>query len=161
MKRCALIAIALCVAGCGDSSPANVAGDYTLSLTNHENGCNFQTWTVGETTQGLPFTIVQNGTAVTGVIGGVAGDWVRLILGSDAFAGSVDGQALHLVLNGTRAYTEGGCTYTIIGTADAELAGDVLAGSIVYTTATNGSPDCGALAGCESIQVFNGTRPPP
>jgi hypothetical protein len=161
MRRCAILAITILAAACGDGSPTNVAGDYTLALTNHENGCSFQTWTVGDTTTGLPLTIVQNGTAVTGVIGGAAGTWMRLVLGSDAFAGTVTGNALHLVLNGTRAYTEGGCTYTIIGTADAEVAQDVLTGGIVYTTATNGSPDCGALAGCQSIQVFNGTRPPP
>ena len=43
--------------GCGDTddNPAvpaggTVEGDYTISLTNRENGCDFDDWTTGEST---------------------------------------------------------------------------------------------------------------
>ncbi|HEY3352480.1 MAG TPA: hypothetical protein VGQ83_04475 [Polyangia bacterium] len=160
MRVALLLVVALCTAACGDDAPAAVAGDYTLSLTNHENGCAFQSWQEGDTTTGVPFTITQSGSSATGTIGGAAGVYVEVLLGSKAFIGSVSGDALHLVLHGTRAFNEGACTYTVTGTADATLAQDVLQGSIVYTTATNGSPDCAALASCHATQVFNGTRPP-
>jgi hypothetical protein len=159
MRHLLTLMAALTLAAC-DSSPANVAGDYTLNLTNHEDSCAFPSWTEGNSTSGVAFTITQNGSAIDGTIGGVAGAYVDALLGSKTFNGSVDGDQLTLVLHGTRAFNQGGCTYTVTGTATATLASDVLQGTIVYTTATNGSPDCGTLEGCHATQVFNGTRPP-
>ena len=35
------------LAGCSDD-PANVSGDYTVSVANRDNGCNISNWNVGE-----------------------------------------------------------------------------------------------------------------
>ena len=47
MTRCLALASLLALAAC--TSPADVAGTYTIALTNRANGCNLQNWTVGET----------------------------------------------------------------------------------------------------------------
>jgi hypothetical protein len=41
---------AILVGGCGE--PAQVAGNYSINLTNKDNGCAFDSWTVGATTSG-------------------------------------------------------------------------------------------------------------
>jgi hypothetical protein len=151
----ALVAVASC-----DSSPADVAGDYTLAVTNHENGCGFQNWTEGESSSNIPLTVTQNGRDVTAILEGVTGVWVEALLGSKTFTGGMSGHDLDVTLYGTRALTQGGCAYTVNANARATLSGDVLSGTIDYTPATNGSPDCGALEGCVTTQAFNGTRPP-
>jgi hypothetical protein len=61
---------------------------------------------------------------------------------------------------GTRSFTSGDCAFTIKSTAQLELSGDALAGSIEYTPVTNGSPACGELEQCVSEQLLSGTRPP-
>jgi hypothetical protein len=154
-----LAVLAVPLASC-DGGPVDAAGTYALALTNRDNGCGFQSWTVGESSTNVPLTVTQSGEAATALIEGAAGAWVELILGSRAFTGTVHGHTLDLDLHGTRAGSQAGCTYTVVAHAHATLTGDVLAGTIDYTTATNGSPDCGALEGCVSSQDFNGTRPP-
>jgi hypothetical protein len=161
MHRAGFVLLTLATLASCDSSPADVAGDYTLAITNHDNGCSFQNWTVGESSSNVPLTITQNGHDVTAILEGVTGVWVEAGLGSKTFTGDVTGNALEVTLYGTRSGTQGGCAYTVNATAYATLAGDTLTGTIEYTPATNGSPDCGALEGCVSEQAFNGTRPPP
>lgn len=41
----------------GGCEPANVAGNYSVNVTNRENGCGFQNWTVGDTASNIAFTI--------------------------------------------------------------------------------------------------------
>jgi len=161
MQRAMLFGCALLLplwAGCG--GPAHVAGDYTIAVTNRENGCGFDGWTVGASASNIPLTVTQSGSAVTAVVGGTTGAFMHAILGSKTFTGSVHGDDISMTLYGTRTFTEGECAYTVIATAHADLTGDTLSGTIEYTLATNGSPQCASYENCVSVQAFNGVRPP-
>jgi len=140
--------------------PVDASGAYTVALTNRENECGFPNWVEGTQTSGVPLTVAQTGSAATAEVGGPAGTFLVLILGSSAFEGTVEGADLDLTLFGTSPFMAGSCTYTINAVVDAALDGDVLEGRIEYRASTNGSPDCGALEDCSSVQEFNGTRPP-
>lgn len=154
-----LLGCLVLLAACGGED-ADVAGDYSIALTNRTNGCMFENWTEGDTATAIPVVITQDASAVTATVNGGAGVVLDLVLGSRVYTGSVDGDHLVLEIFGTRSLMMGGCTYTINSVIDAELSGDALTGRIDYRSATNGSPDCGALEGCLSFQEFNGTRPP-
>ncbi len=158
-----LLAFTLLLGACGGGDPADVAGDYTVSLTSRENGCGFANWTEGDTATGIPVVITQDAeepSNATAVVNGAAGLYLDVVLGSRTYTGEVDGSSMHLTLFGTNSATQGNCTYTVNSEIDATLDGDVLEGDILYHTSTNSSPDCGTLEGCESRQEFNGTRPP-
>ena len=148
------------LAACGGEDPAWVAGDYTISVTNHENGCNFANWQEGDTTTGIALTVTQSGDDVTGDVGGATGTWLDLTIGSSTYTGAVDGDHLTMTLFGTNPNTVGECSYFVNSTVTATLSGDALQGEITYTPSTNGHPDCATVNGCVSSQAFNGTRPP-
>ena len=160
MRRALMLLALLALASC-DSSPVDIAGSYTLAVTNHENGCGFQNWTENESSSGIPLTVTQSGSDVTAILEGLTGTWVEALLGARTFTGDVRASEMDVTLHGTRSYTQSNCTYTVNAHAVATLSGDTLAGTIGYTPSTNGSPDCGAIEGCVSTQAFNGTRPPP
>lgn len=150
------------VAACGSDDPANVEGMYTVAIANRDNGCNFPNYTVGDTAQGIPVTISQEGENVTATVTGLTGAALNLQLGSNMFTGAIDGDEMNLDLFGTRPQMQDTCTYTfnakIIGSVD----GDAIEGRVEYranaTTPTN--PDCNSIQGCLTFQEFNGTRPP-
>jgi hypothetical protein len=144
---------------CGDD-PAWVAGDYTISVTNHENGCNFANWQEGDTTTGIDLMVTQAGEDVTGDVGGATGVWLDVTLGGSTYTGTVDGDRVSMTLHGTRSNVAGGCSYFINSTVSATLTGDALQGEITYRPLTNDHPDCSTITGCVSRQAFNGTRPP-
>lgn len=146
-------------AGCA-SDPADVAGSYTIALTNRENGCNLGNWTVGAQSQGVPVTITQSGATASADVGGLARVALDLVLANHVYTGDVDGNDMTLKIIGSRAGQQGTCAYTLNSQIDATLSGDALAGTIKYSAATNGNTDCGTLTGCVSTQDFNGTRPP-
>ena len=154
------LAVLVLLAACGGGEPANVAGNYTVAVTNRDNGCAFQNWTVGNSASGIPVTITQSDTDVTASVEGLTGGFLALALGDRSFRGEVSGSHLSLDLIGTTSYTMGNCTYTFNALLDARVEGDTLMGQIVYTAATNDQSDCATLEGCESVQDFNGTRPP-
>jgi hypothetical protein len=161
MRRFIIATIAI-AAGCGgDNEPADVAGNYTMAITNRENGCNLQNWNVGEMSTGIMVTVTQSGANATAIIEGGVGAYVELILGSRSFTGDVRGHQIDLTLVGTRSATMGNCTYTYNAILDGHLDGDTLEGEISYTPQTNDQSDCAAFEGCASVQGFNGTRPPP
>ena len=145
--------------GCG-SDPADVAGGFSISLTNRENGCALGNWTVGAQSAGVPVTITQSGATTSADVGGLARVALDLALGNHVYQGDVEGNDIALKIIGSRAGQQGTCVYTLNSQIDATLAGDALAGTIKYTAATNGNADCGTLTGCVSTQDFNGTRPP-
>ena len=158
----ACVALIALLAACG-SDPADVAGQYSLSLTNRDNGCNFANWTVDETASNIPITMTQSTedmSMATAVVGGAAGVYLDVLLGSRTYTGDVDGSSLLLTLFGQTTGMDGNCTFTVNSVIDAQLDGDVLSGEIRYEKATNGNPDCAASEGCASRQDFNGTRPP-
>jgi hypothetical protein len=49
--------------GCGDDTPAYVAGDYTIAMTARANGCGFDNWTEGTTTENVMLTLTQEQAA--------------------------------------------------------------------------------------------------
>lgn len=153
-----LIIVGLAVTGC--SEPADVAGSYTIAVTNGANGCNLNDWTEGNTAEGIPVTITQDGESATAVVEGLTGAFLAIAFGSNQYSGDVSGNGLNLTLYGTNSVTEGNCTYTYNSVIDADLLGDILQGEIRYEAATTGNPDCAEIEGCASIQQFNGTRPP-
>lgn len=154
---CALAAAAL--AACS-SSPANVAGDYTVAVTNRDNGCNLANWTVGSSASNIGVTITQSGADAQATVNGLTGAYVSAALGSNVFVGTVDGDHLSLTLFGTRSQTMGNCTFTYNADLAADLNVDALTGTIDYTAKGNNNPDCATITGCVSRQDFNGTRPP-
>jgi len=157
MKRLALLVIA-CTA-CGGSD-ADVSGNFNVAVTNRDNGCNFQNWTVGNSANGIAVTVTQDGSNVTATVGGVTGGLLDLVLGGHAYTGVVDGNDLDLNLIGTRSMLMGNCTFTYNSEIAASISGDVLTGEIHYRGAGNGNSDCTSITGCDSFQDFNGNRPP-
>lgn len=157
---CLALLTAAALGGCGDPAPADVAGTYTINLTNGANGCNLANWTEGNTSTGIPVVITQTDASASAEVMGLAAVALDVALASHVFTGEVDGDDLHLAITGTRSATSGNCTYTYNALLDAALAGDVLTGTISYEAATNDNSDCAALEGCASVQNFNGTRPP-
>ena len=150
----------LLLGGACTGDPADVTGLYTTAITNRENGCNFNDWQEGDTTTGIQITVTQSGASAEALVGGAAGVWMNVSLGSNEYAGTVSGDQVYLTLHGTKSATVGNCTWTINSTLTATLTGDVLAGDIRYSPATNGSPDCASIEGCVSRQEFNGVRAP-
>ena len=154
-----LLGLVLCM-GCDDDY-ANVAGDYTVAITNGANGCMFANYEVGASTSGIPVSITQTDDHVTAEVGGLAGGYLELVLGSRIFTGSVDGNDVSLRLTGTTMASMGTCDYSVDAVLEGRLTGDAMAGTINYTAVTDGSNDCGSLEGCDTVQNFSGSRPPP
>jgi hypothetical protein len=157
-----IIALGATAAAAGCSSPpANVAGQYTVAVTNKDNGCNLQNWTVGQSSSGIMVAITQSGSTVDATVQGLTGTYLDAILGAHDFNGDVDGHHLSATLFGTRSQNSGNCTWTYNADLEADLSGDLLVGTINYQPKTNGNPDCTTQQNsCTSTQDFNGTRPP-
>lgn len=160
MKGSILLASMLVLGAC--TSDADVAGNYTIALTNRDNGCNLSNFTPGDTSTGVNVVITQNGSKITLVVNGLGGVALVALLGADRnnFTGDVDGDDFDAESVGTRPYNTGNCTYTFNSTIKGRLGGDALAGRIDYTVSDNGNSDCTQVHGCLSYQDFNGTRPP-
>lgn len=148
-----------CLIACG-GDPADVEGNYTIAVTNRDNGCNFQNWTVGNQATNIAVTISQEGENVSATIEGATGGFVELVLGSRTYAGTIDGDSMSLDLFGSRSQNSGNCAFTYNSRIVADANGDALTGRVEYRAAGNGNPDCAAIDGCLSYQDFNGTRPP-
>jgi hypothetical protein len=155
MKRLLLFAA---LAACGD--PVNAEGTYTISVTNRENGCNFQNWTVGDSAANIQVVVNQEGESANADVMGITRIYLDAVLGAHVYNGTVDGDELHLSIVGTRSTTQGNCTLTVDSDLDATLDGDVLTGRLNYRYHGNGNTDCSPYNGCTSYQDMNGTRPP-
>ena len=155
-----VVLLALFAFACGSESPADVAGTYTLSLTVKQVDCQILGSAVGDTSSGVEIVVTQSGSDATAQVQGAAGVLVGLAMGSAAFTGKVGGDAIDLAINGTTPGSQGTCAFTRNARMQATLSGDVLAGSVTYTFATNKTADCGTRNTCRDVQVFNGTRPP-
>lgn len=147
----------LVLVGVGCSSPpVNVAGTYSVSLTNDANGCMFPNWT--GSTPGVPLEITQNGTAATATVMGLAATEYDYILGSHVFAGNVSGSHMDFIIHGT---VHDACGATLDAHATVELVGDALtSGVVTYSYANLGATCESYKSTCTSTQLFNGTRPP-
>ena len=160
MARLAFLALVL--SACVDDSPVFVGGDYTVAVTAGANGCAIPNWTPGSTASNIQLQLVQSqgSPSVTGTIQGATGVVFQILLGTNSFSGRVSGRDLEALLTGANTLTQGQCQYKVQVDLKGQLAGDVLTGSVDFTTSTNHSPECGTLEGCHSIESFNGTRPP-
>jgi len=148
------------VAAAACTSTANVAGDYTVAVTNRDNGCGFAGWTVGAQTTNVQVTITQSGNGITGIVMGGGGFILDAVIGTHTFAGTVSGDKIDMKATGSKTNMQGNCTYTVNGDITGVSSGDVLMGSIDYTGQGNGMTDCAGITGCLSFQDYNGTRPP-
>lgn len=155
-RMLALASLLALTASCS-TSPANVAGTYTVSLTNGANACMFSNWD-GMTTMNVPLVITQSGGSVTGTVGGVAGVYYDALFGSHVFLGDVSGSHMDFVIHGT---THDSCGATLDAHASVELVGDTLTSGTINYTYANVVSTCEAYkATCTTSQLFNGTRPP-
>lgn len=147
--------------GSGGAPPTDIAGDYSITLTNGENGCMLQNWMAGAVTKDVAFTITQDMDAkVVGNLGGAAALYADLVLGSHTFKGEVTGDAFTMTDYGTQQGKMNNCSYTFNAVMEGTINGDAVEGKVHYKPQTNMSPDCGVLNDCTSDQAFNGTRPP-
>jgi hypothetical protein len=158
--------IALSSVGCSPSADVafdeavDFTGAYSVAVTNGKNGCGFSDWVEGDSNANISLTVVQKGNEVTATVDGIPGALLGLLHGTNMYAGTVKGRALTMWIDGTIAASQGNCTFTWSNDASATLEGDFIQGKIVYSRAHNGNPDCVPLT-CETVQQFNGTRPPP
>lgn len=158
MNTRGLPAVLLTLVACGGD--ANVEGNYTVALTNGTNGCAIASLEQGQQATGIPVTIQQDGTNVIAEVMGLSGIGLAALLGTGTFAGSVDGDDIKLTIVGTVNHSRGECVFTYNAELRGTLDGDTLAGEVLYRAATTDHPDCAPLAGCVTVQQYNGSRPP-
>jgi hypothetical protein len=152
------VALVIVLAACS-SDPKNAAGDYSVMVTNHDNGCNFMSWTPDDTSDAT-LTLTQSSNHVTANVTDLSAVILDLALGGHAYAGEINDGDLDLNLFGVRSNTTGNCTYTFNSEIRAVLDGDALSGRIDYVSATNNNPDCVGIMDCRSFQSFDGSRSP-
>jgi hypothetical protein len=153
------LGIAALVAACGDV-PANVAGDYQGTLTNQVNSCP-GTWTTGQASD-VTFRVTQSGSVVNVVGTGAAEVLLRVLLGSNTFAGTITGSRIRATLLSTNTYTRGQCMFSLRADLDAGVNGNMLEGVITYRPelGSNPHPDCASMGvtGCMGTQAAVGMR---
>jgi len=149
--------LGLLAVGC---APADVAGNYTVNVTNGENECGFGGWDPDGETLAVPVVITQDGDVVQVTVEGAPGVFFDIVAGSRRFNGTVGGSHVQGDLIGSVTGRQGDCAYTITVELDADVSGDVIMGQLAYRPITNHHADCGVLETCSNVQLFNGTRPP-
>ena len=80
----ALLLLSTCIVACG-SDPADFEGDYSINITNRENGCEFDDWQEGNTASNIGVVVTQDGDQVTATVEGVTGAFLGLVLGDNVF----------------------------------------------------------------------------
>jgi hypothetical protein len=154
-----LAAIAACSSNSGSgTSAASVVGNYSVSITDGQNGCSIQNFTPGAMTTGVTVAVTQCGSQVCANVQGLAGVYLSLGVGTSTLTGTLNGNAATLTASAT--HTQGGCMYTTTATATATFDGNTMQGTITYTD-SGGSGCVGAMQQCTSEQTFAGSRPPP
>ena len=151
----------LALTGCGsdDEFTADVAGNYTIALTNDASSCPFDNWEEGKETSGIGLAITQDGQNIQGTVDGVAAIFFTLWLGSADFDGTIKGRSLTLTNFGENPSQQGNCSFTYNAVVKAAQNADTIEGTITYSPQTNGNPDCAAVE-CSASQRFSGSRPP-
>jgi hypothetical protein len=158
------VSLLLLVTGGCDSSEeftsdiADVAGNYTVAVTNGASSCSFD-WEEGKESTGIDLTIMQDGQNLHATLGGATGALFSLLFGSPDFDGVLQGKSLELTNYGQRTSQQGNCSFTYNSIVDATQMGDAIEGTLTYATKTNGNPDCAAVE-CSAVQRFSGSRPP-
>ncbi len=159
MRSTILLALVAAVVGCSGSNdsgpPADVAGNYTLTVTDGQNGCNVENFTTNSTQSGIAVAITQSGSSVSATATSYSGLMLAFAAGN-TLNGTIDGEQAVLTASADRA--QGGCAYTTSVTATFRFVDSQVQGSVLYQNAGNGSSDCGALQQCTSTQTFTGSR---
>lgn len=160
-KSLAILLPVLALVGCSsdDEFTADVAGSYTIALTNDESTCAFSNWEKDKETSGIGLVITQDGDKIQGTLDGLAATFFDLWLGSHDFDGTIKGRALTLTNFGERPTQQGNCSFTYNAVVKANQNADTIEGTITYSPQTNGNPDCAAVE-CSALQRFSGVRPP-
>ena len=159
MRTIPLVFLAAVACSSSSSPPANVAGTYTVSVTNGQNGCNISTFTPGAMSTGVTVQVTQNGAQISADVMGLAGVYLTAGVGSSTLVGQIGGSQASLSANAD--HTLGNCAFTTTATASITFSGNTMQGSITYTDSGNGSSDCGVAQSCTNEQMFAGSRPPP
>jgi hypothetical protein len=142
-------------------SPAMPAGTYNLVLTNQENGCSFPDWDASATANvSMKISQMAMTQSYLAEMQGNAGMIIKSWLGTNVFTGPLVVNRLDLVLMSTKITSMNGCLYTFDVEMDATLTGEVLDGTLVYRSRTNGASGCGVLNNCTSRQALRGARIP-
>jgi len=142
------------------ATPSNIAGNYTLTITNGDNGCMLENWESGKSTASIPFVITQDGSNANGTLQGAAAVVLGLFIGTNQFTGSVSASDFVMTAYGTIPRHQDMCAYNLNARVTGSIAGDAISGTIDYAPATSTNPACMSVQ-CTSTQSFNGTRPPP
>jgi hypothetical protein len=143
--------------------PGNVAGAYSVSLVNDTNDCAFGNFQPGNTTAGVPITVVQEAGAPANAVvtvGGFPAIFYSFVLGSADYTADVSGFSLQGILHGNVTSKRQGCDVTYDARIDASIAGDVIRGTFVYTSVPAADAGC-MVSTCTSTQSFSGTKPMP
>jgi hypothetical protein len=165
IARAACLAPVLLLSAFGCSSDSsfqaspNVAGSYTVSVTDADNGCSLDNWDAGKSTSDIPFTIDQQAANLNGTLQGLAGVALNLAIGTNMFDGTATGDDFDLTAYGKIMHTQGTCMFELNAEIRGSISGDLISGTITYAPATSNDPACASLQ-CTSTQNFNGTRPP-
>src|SRR5271155_1188176 len=121
------LAAAAVVTSCSGSSfasgPANIGGNYSVSITSGDNGCEFPNWTSGAMTQNIEVAITQNGTTASATVSGLVAILFDVALGTAQFQGSVQGDTFTLTDIGSNAAKDGDCSYTLKATLSGTAVG--------------------------------------
>lgn len=157
--RTILLALVTTVVACSGSSadepPAQVAGNYTLTITDNQNGCNLENFTTNASQTGTMVAITQSGGSLTATAMHTSG-LVLAFAAGDTLNGWIQGHDASV--SATSGRTQGGCVYTTTATANITFSDTGMQGNIVYTDSGNGSSDCGVMQQCTSTQTFTGSR---
>jgi hypothetical protein len=145
---------------CSGSTPVDFAGMYSVTVQDGAtNPCNLKNWTAGSSTANIPVTMTQDNTTAEFTVGGVAGDYLTLVIQTSSFPGTVMGDTFNATYLGTTPLTQQSCTYYLDLALQATLTNDsTMNGTLTYTTMTNGDPTCGALSTCSQQQIVSGVR---
>lgn len=152
------------VVACGDDDassapPADISGNYSISVTDADNGCQLGNWVAGQSAQNIQFVVTQNGAALTGEVKGVAAIYFALA-GIGPLQGSASGTHGNVTAVGTTSIKDGTCAFFYRVTADFTLTGNAINGTMTYSHSTNHDPSCGYHETCTSTQNVSGSRPP-
>lgn len=161
MRRARMLVTVAAISSVGvGCAPADVAGNYSVNVTNGANGCSLDNWMEGSTSSNIPLLVTQSDDQVQLDVQGLTGTYLDLVLGSSLFNGDVSGSQITAALIGSNTGRQGSCSYTVTVDLDARVDGDFIQGELTWRPVTNRHPDCGVLETCRNTQQFNGSRPP-
>ena len=160
------IAIVVACAAC-TSTPADVMGTYTGSLTRGDNGCNLVDWTPGAVITDSAFDITQDGNSVAVAVTGSEAKVLDDTVSSHTLTGAVSDVSLQVTIIGTRMRMMQNCMFRLDAAIIASASGSTLDGELHYRE-TVLDPSClfvtdagvvttGAM-GCDSSETFSDSR---